>query len=222
MELLVWAADHLIIFGSLIHIRKKTELLNPLNYLTTVLFSDSVLRYRQKYTHGKAAALRYVLGWWKTSLSPVLSAKDQCLLFYTGKADRYQGTQFIWTLIFMEISLGALSLSFKGHCPWFWCGQGEKSVWFIKLASFISTWAGREVCVLDFKGPVVSYFDVGRLRSMLWKASSVTLPLPLSLSPPFCLSLSFCLMFSLGKIYSSVSEGEMMSTDSQPLSRIIL
>lgn len=120
---------------------------------------------------------------------------------------------FLWRLVW-----GPLNLSFKGHCPWFWCGQGEKSVWFIKRASFISTWAGREVCVLDFKGPVVSYFDVGRLRSMLWKASSVTLPLP----PSLPLSLSFCLMFSLGKIYSSVSEGEMMSTDSQPLSRIIL
>lgn len=84
---------------------------------------------------------------------------------------------FLWRLVW-----GPLNLSFKGHCPWFWCGQGEKSVWFTKLDSFISTWAGREVCVLNFKGPVVSYFDVGRLRSMLWKASSVTLPLPLSLS----------------------------------------
>lgn len=91
---------------------------------------------------------------------------------------------FLWRLVW-----GPLSLSFKGRCPRFWCGQGEKSVWFIKLASFISTWAGREVCVLDFKGPVVSYFDVGRLRSMLWKASSVTLPLPLSLSLLLFLSL---------------------------------
>lgn len=103
---------------------------------------------------------------------------------------------FLWRLVW-----GPLNLSFKGHCPWFWCGQGEKSVWFIKLASFISTWAGREVCVLDFKGPVVSYFDVGRLRSMLWKASSVTLPLPSPLS--LFLSLSFFLfnVFSWENIF---------------------
>lgn len=98
---------------------------------------------------------------------------------------------FLWRLVW-----GPLNLSFKGHCPWFWCGQGEKSVWFIKLASFISTWAGREVCVLYFKGPVVSYFDVGRLRSMLWKASSVTHPLPLSLPPPSSLSL-FLFLFNV-------------------------